>query len=341
MKKLFTFLVFFVSFGFGSIFLKFSVHLHEGISQNIVQYPHLSNNMCNNQKYKKFAIATILTINASNYIDLAEVLGYSITKYSDLDCGIDRILITSKHNYMYYEDEKRLNNAGWNIVYNSPVADPINLRLFHQTQKILTRYVGQFSKLNIFNMTQYDAILYVDSDTIVTGNITELFDVHSNVMRKKGIHLGWVKDDSSMFPDKYNAGVMLIIPSNEIYHQLMIKMHILLYDIAWAEQAFLNTVYNTKKYVEINSVHTQFYELPLQFNVMSSLPATNASEWNRIKHNVRIFHFTWIKPTVWLLTPSCVWMGIVPFCNKWTQIKLEITKCQHTYKPSNKNEECN
>jgi len=67
-----------------------------------------------------------------------------------------------------------------------------------------------FTKLNVFNMTEYDKIVYVDADCIVLQGIDEMFDFNT----PSGYLLAHTGE--------LEAGVLVLEPSNETFEELML-----------------------------------------------------------------------------------------------------------------------
>lgn len=114
-------------------------------------------------------------------------------------------------------------------------------------------------KLKVFDLTQFDKIVFLDSDMLVLKNLDHLFDMPhmSSVAAGKELHPDWVK---------LNSGLMVIEPSHEEYLSLENMIDIVYrertsagkgigdqdviqayYDRLWAEseQLHLSSVYNT------------------------------------------------------------------------------------------------
>ena len=66
------------------------------------------------------------------------------------------------------------------------------------------------TKLSLWNLTQYDTIVYLDADTLPFRAPDELFDL--DVSFAASPELG--------FPDCFNSGVMVLRPSKEIFGKL-------------------------------------------------------------------------------------------------------------------------
>lgn len=68
------------------------------------------------------------------------------------------------------------------------------------------QWSNSFDKLNIFNLIEYEKIVYLDLDLLILTNIDELFN-HK--------HISMVSDRP--FSDNFNSGVMVITPNNKDY----------------------------------------------------------------------------------------------------------------------------
>lgn len=86
-----------------------------------------------------------------------------------------------------------------------------------------------FQKLLIFNMTDYDRVVWIDSDTEVRKNLTTFF---LGLPTSREAVIGPV-----MGQTYFNSGVMVVTPSHETYNELM--------DI-WREGDFINNIASSK-----------------------------------------------------------------------------------------------
>jgi len=69
------------------------------------------------------------------------------------------------------------------------------------------------SKLHIFNLTQFDKVIYIDGDMLLLQNIDELFDAPD---LSAVPDLGWVKNCK-----QFNAGLMVVKPDKARFQQLL------------------------------------------------------------------------------------------------------------------------
>ncbi len=68
-----------------------------------------------------------------------------------------------------------------------------------------------FDKLNIFSLTEYDKLVYLDSDFLILENLDELFKINGYTMAS----------DIPFNEERFNSAVMVIKPNLEIYNTLL------------------------------------------------------------------------------------------------------------------------
>eukprot|EP00241_Pyramimonas_parkeae_P005669 CAMPEP_0114225250 /NCGR_PEP_ID=MMETSP0058-20121206/558_1 /TAXON_ID=36894 /ORGANISM="Pyramimonas parkeae, CCMP726" /LENGTH=407 /DNA_ID=CAMNT_0001335815 /DNA_START=131 /DNA_END=1351 /DNA_ORIENTATION=+ len=128
---------------------------------------------------------------------------------------------TSPKEVVYIIDDKfpmlareRLESMGVKLI----MVDP-DLAVWHASKNYPAHMFDNhprqhtFQKLAIFNMTQYDRIFWLDSDTEVQKNLTEFF---LTMPTDKDAVLGPVTGNRY-----FNSGVMVIRPSQDIYNELL------------------------------------------------------------------------------------------------------------------------
>jgi len=81
-------------------------------------------------------------------------------------------------------------------------------------------HVWNYNKLWIWSLTEYDKVVYLDSDLLVIGNIDELFD--RDIWTEIGApanstHRNFAAAPDMIPPDRFNSGVMAIRPDMEIF----------------------------------------------------------------------------------------------------------------------------
>ncbi|KAB1202914.1 putative glucuronosyltransferase PGSIP6 [Morella rubra] len=117
--------------------------------------------------------------------------------------------------------KKLLQADGWIVEKISLLVNPNQVRP--------KRFWGVYTKLKIFNMTNYKKVVYLDADTIVVQSIEDLF--------KCGKFCANLKHS-----ERLNSGVMVLEPSETLFNDMMRKVNTL-YSYTGGDQGFLNSYY--------------------------------------------------------------------------------------------------
>ena len=104
------------------------------------------------------------------------------------------MLILTQSLYNYTIPVERIGNP-----------NPANLYLMNRPDLLYT-----FTKINLWRMTQFRKIVYIDSDVVALRAPDELFDVQEDFAAAPDV--GW--------PDAFNTGVMVLAPRMGDYHAL-------------------------------------------------------------------------------------------------------------------------
>jgi alpha-N-acetylglucosamine transferase len=134
----------------------------------------------------------------------------------------------------------------------------------------ITRWKDQFTKLRLLEMTEYDRILFIDADTILTRPIDDIFDSPESQIPAKTLfseRAGSVRYDEARLPAQYvfaarsdnalsgerehafppvhanffSAGFWLVAPSREMFkYVLSVMNHYRRFDPTTMEQSLLN-----------------------------------------------------------------------------------------------------
>lgn len=144
----------------------------------------------------------------------------------------------------------------------------------HQTDVAGWRNSG-FTKLRIWEQTDFQKLVYIDADCLVLENISELFDRPSP---------SFCPD---VFPpDKFNAGVIVLEPSREVFAQMMQQVG-KLPSHDGGDTGFLNSFYSS--WFEWPPEH----RMPFRYNALRTLywfTHQNPGYWNAVKP-IKILHF--------------------------------------------------
>lgn len=94
------------------------------------------------------------------------------------------------------------------------IDNPTNVDVHH-------RWFPTYSKLTIFDQTQYEKIVYLDADMLVLRNIDELFECAHMSATNAGSMLPRKKDQRHL---NLNSGLIVVEPSHLIFNDMMRKV---------------------------------------------------------------------------------------------------------------------
>ena len=99
----------------------------------------------------------------------------------------------------------RLTERGWSIREILPIASPVA-----ETEQMFARFANTFTKLRVWELTDYDKLVYLDADTIVLQNVDDLFE-----------RPAFAAAPDFFLPDRFNSGVMVLRPAHETFERMM------------------------------------------------------------------------------------------------------------------------
>lgn len=215
-----------------------------------------------------YAVVTFLAGEASDdsYFTATRVLAHQLlhTESTKLNQNTTSFLVLCSETVP--TEQKITLRAGGAIVVE--IRDvPVNW-LIRSTD---TSWKEQFSKLRVFEMEEYSRILFLDSDTVLTGPVDGIFEEPEVVSlvptldRKDQIRLGeaklpseWLfaaRSDNALTGERlhptppiqaklFNAGFFLIKPDRQIFaHIISVMAHVDRFDTHSMEQGLLNYVF--------------------------------------------------------------------------------------------------
>merc|ERR550537_1445575 len=143
------------------------------LSQGLVAKPAKPAMWMQATRKSKEAIATLLTTDNKDYLRGALVLGSSIRSFDssrDMVCMVTAAVPKEWHSSLAV--------AGWKVVVVDEVAEmwwgkSSECSNFAADQG--ERWGHMATKLRLWQLTQYERILYLDADTVLTGPVATLF----------------------------------------------------------------------------------------------------------------------------------------------------------------------
>jgi lipopolysaccharide biosynthesis glycosyltransferase len=280
---------------------------------------------CKNNAVAKTRYAIISMLSADSmrmYTVSATKLAISVRWWLTIE-QLDMIMMTVEGFKIESQldfDRAELETAGWNIICEVPMIKhphPPEESRFHDT--------AMYSKLNMWAFTEYEAILFLDSDTLVIRDPTPLFTVHLPVMLRNGYTLAAVRDRPAILSDFFNAGVILLTPGKNSYGEqtdvqtLINSITSVPHKTDQAEQGMLNALWGPDR----------FYVLPYIFNANLVSKRVEPEIWDPYEDKIIILHYTvakgWQSTRFWRENEfgthfRCWWWNIDEFCQLWENV---------------------
>ncbi|XP_042513003.1 inositol phosphorylceramide glucuronosyltransferase 1-like [Macadamia integrifolia] len=232
------------------------------------------------------------------------VLGVRVLGKSIRDTGSTKDMVVLVSDGVSGYAKMLLKADGWIVETISLLANPNQVRP--------TRFWGVYTKLKIFNLTNYGKVLYLDADTIVVKSIEDLFKCSKFCANLK-------------HSERLNSGVMVVEPSETVFNDLMSKVSTLP-SYTGGDQGFLNSYFT-------GFANAHIFEPNLSSDVSNSRPVPEmerlstlynadvglymlANKWMVDEKELRVIHYTLgpLKPwdwwTAWLVKPVDLWQNV-------------------------------
>lgn len=245
---------------------------------------------------KKNNYTYITMINTDNYLNGALCLFESLRKV-DSQYPFS-ILITSN---VSKKSEIILKSYGVNVIRNEKRVNVPQYILAKNINHKMSHWNNVFDKLLIFEMTQFDKLIFLDSDMYVLENIDHLFEKE----HMSAVILGESFPEdyySSWTRTKLCSGLMVIVPEEGILSKLIKKFdNLQSMDRAIGDQEIIWEYYDTwpsKQHLHLPEKYMIAYE-HLDFYLKDQGYTLYKGE---NPYNIAAIHF--ITPKPWLLKPN-------------------------------------
>lgn len=157
-----------------------------------------------------------------------------------------------------------------------------------------TRFTKVFTKLNLFNLTEYDKVLMLDVDIFIVHNVDHLFELPTpaaHFRNKKLDHASKIDSDLITLKDNriyggVNAGTMLLKPDTNEFNEIIEEIkNPLKFKLLGPEQDYLSYRYREEIY-------------HLDFAYCCKFDIDREMKWyNYSIHDIYILQYSWIfKP---------------------------------------------
>ena len=260
--------------------------------------------LCQNADFSpqhKRAVWTMLT-DDPNYVLSTLKLGHSLRNHTP--DPFDMVVMELATKPLNSTALACLRAVGWQRC----VVDRISPLDEDATRRYIARFEDQFTKLHLWDMTMYETLVYLDSDTLTLHSISHLLNRKLGTKRIAVAAQTWYGKFEG-----FNMGVFVIHPDAHEYQRLrqLQQDPAIKFDTKWAEQGFLNVVYKD-----------QWSDLGFANNALVWVSWQDHAYWTQNYAHVNIVHYVGMKPWLcfpdafiqWLIYPSTYY---TPLCQLW------------------------
>ncbi|KAG0569641.1 hypothetical protein KC19_6G104300 [Ceratodon purpureus] len=211
----------------------------------------------------------------SSYVCGAIVLAHSIRL-----SGSTRDLVMLVDASIHPDQRQGLEEAGWKVRVIERIRNPYAEK---------DRYnEWNYSKFRLWQLTEYDKIVFIDSDLLVLRNIDFLFQLPEISATGNDVH-------------RFNSGVMVIEPSNCTFQILM-------------DQILETTSYNGGDQGYLNEIFPWWHRLPKRVNFLKHFWSNDTEElttktelFSADPPVLYVLHYLGMKPWVCFRDYDCNW----------------------------------
>ncbi|KAJ7569276.1 hypothetical protein O6H91_01G069700 [Diphasiastrum complanatum] len=220
------------------------------------------------------AYATILH-SAENYVCGAIALAHSIRQ-----SGSKRDLVIMVDRHIHFEHRVGLQKAGWKIREVKRIRNP------KANDSAYNRW--NYSKFRLWQLVEYEKIVFLDADSIVLKNLDFLFDLPEISATGNHDHL-------------FNSGVMVVEPSNCTFQLLM---------------SHINKIdsYNGGDQGYLNEFYPWWHRLPKRMNYLKLFLRNDTTDTQEKESMfganpsaLYVLHYLGIKPWLCYKDYDCNW----------------------------------
>lgn len=247
------------------------------------------------------------TLTTPDYVPGAVCLVNSLKKHSEIPIKIMGIDLNS--------DEKNLlESLGASVIEVPKITSKLaKVFPFHKNENFCQNC---FCKLNMWNMTEYDKIVYLDSDVTVLKNIDCMFETEASFSACPSLRVVVNMDEFKKHPsykcdakisevpkkfieeasyndEAFNAGVLVLTPSKEVYKKMMSLKDAIVPNRDPSDQGFLNEYFKNR-----------WNHLDYNFNYSRRHAEIWPESFEEDKEDICVLHFTGADNNPWDKSPE-------------------------------------
>lgn len=239
----------------------------------------------------EFAVVSLLVMNGGaehvQYQQSLQKLAHAFRFFSNIDLVL--LLVNAANAPL------RLDH--WRVCNVPEVKGP--LQSAGNNRYLLARI---YTKLRVWQLEEYKAVLYVDADTMLVRQFDSAFLHHLPTMMNLGLTIG-MGPDKPGHADYFNAGVVLLVPNSSEYLLLEAGIQTVPHDPGLADQNYLNSFYRG-----------HVYPLPFVLNALVQIKSEQPAFWKIHEPHIILYHYL-VKPWDWR---TCWDMGAEDLCLMWS-----------------------
>lgn len=222
--------------------------------------------------------AYITLLYSVDYLPGSLTLAKSLKEQSIAECVKLVILIATNLELSYHQLD--LIEASFDEIIYTDLLTSQDLRTLGACLK-RPELLHTFTKLQIFKLTQFEKIVFLDSDMLVLQNIDNIFDLITS-------SLEIVASPDSGWPDIFNSGLFGIKPCLKTYEEMLLKFGSSSFD--GADQGFLNEFFQPFGILNTNNIRS-WKRLSFLYNVTPNKQYEYTPAFTRFEKDIKILHF--------------------------------------------------
>lgn len=188
-----------------------------------------------------------------------------------------------------------LNFMGINLIFKEKIEMPDEMIKYNiKHLKKCANWYQTFTKFYIFELEQFDKIVYLDCDIYIMKNIDEMFEYPhmSGVVDCAGLNDTGTADYITVgdnYFKYFNSGVLVIEPSRRLFEDIINFINSIKVTQILADQILLSMYY--KDWKDLSHLHLSVY-----YNVLVPVIESYIKlSWFNT-NNIKILHFVGVKP---------------------------------------------
>jgi len=220
---------------------------------------------CTRSHNERTTYVTLVT--NDEYVPGAQVLAASLS-----EVGARHPMLALISQRVGAEGRQTLQRTGFELREISAV----NCEVGHNewaTSESQKQLISTCTKLQLWNLTDFGKVVYLDADTMVLANLDHLFDRGS----------GFAAAPDLMPPDAFNTGVMVLVPNATEFASLLEQLKTLPSHDG-GDQGFLNSYF--PGWFSSPAEH----RLPIRYNMQQHMAWLYPPAWNSVRDPM-VIHF--------------------------------------------------